>query len=175
MRIALAFVLLLTGCADGVAVSRTHYTQLGIPSHVELAASQGPTLVTLYRSPFADEQVTAAMRVHNPRPYMSYSTAVPGGTSGYRIVLGFGGRPTGGSADCSVFSQPPQAAPAGRTEMFGAFCLGNQLLSEASATAPVVTSADDPAFARLLGDLLEAVLPIRDPLAYQRRCRFPFC
>jgi hypothetical protein len=175
MRAALTLVLLLAGCASGVAVSRTHYTQLGIPSQVELAAAQGPTLVNLHHSPFPDQAVLAAMRVHNPRPYMTYSTAEAGGPYPYRIVLGFGSRPPGGSADCRVFSQPAAPAPAGKTEMYGAFCLGNQLLSEASAVAPAVKSADDPAFARLTGDLLSALLPIRDPLAYQQRCRFPFC
>lgn len=175
MRIALALILLLAGCGNGVAVSRTHYTQLGIPSHVELAAAQGPTLVNLHHSPFADPQVLEAMRIHNPRPYMTYSTAGPGGLYAYRIVLGFGSRPPGGSADCSVFNQPVGAPPAGKTEMYGAFCLGNTLLSEASARAPTIQSPNDPAFYRMTGDLLAALLPIHDPLAYQYRCRFPFC
>ena len=175
MRAAWLLVLLLMGCTDGVAVSRTHYTQLGIPSHVELAAARPPVLVALHRSPFADTQVLEAMRVHNPRPYMSFATAAPGGSEGYRIVLGFGARPPGGSADCSVFSQPAGPSPAGKTEMYGAFCLGNTLLSEASAIAPTITTPYDPAFARLTGDLLLALLPIRDPLAYQYRCRFPSC
>jgi hypothetical protein len=175
MRIALALVLLLAGCGNGVAVSRTHYTRLGIPADVELAAAQGPTLVNLYRSPFPDPDVMAAMRAHNPRPHMSYSTAATGGPYPYRIVLGFGSRPAGGSADCRVFNQPAGPAPAGKTEMYGAFCLGDQLLSEASAVAPEIKSAGDPAFARLTGDLLAALLPMRDPLAYQYRCRFPFC
>lgn len=175
MRLALVALLVLAGCTEGVAVSRTYYTRIGIPSHVELAASQGPTLVNLYRNPFPDAEVIAALRIHNPRPYMAFSTAAGSGPYPYRVVLGFGSRPPGGSADCRVFEQAPGPPPAGQTEIFGAFCLGDQLLSEASARAPSVTSADDPAFARMTGDLLLALLPIHDPFEYQRRCRLHFC
>lgn len=161
----LSFVaIVLASCADGVWVSRQYIPQRGVPGHADYAAALGPTPVVLVNSPFPPAEVIAALGRNDPRPHQFTADPPPSLEGGYRLVLAFDADPAR-SQGCRTAppGATPPAAPPARTSVHGLFCLGPALLSEAVATAPRIQSSGDPLFARLLGDLLSAMMPYRDP------------
>ena len=170
LRVALLVCLAtaLGACANAVVVTRNYIPQRGVPGHADYAAALGPVPVVTVNSPFPAPAVLNALLTNDPRRHQF--TAEPPATlqGGYRVLLAFD-RPVGGGLhvcrDPFTGSAPapaPAAAPT-RISVYGAFCLGPALLSEAVATAPRITTPDDPRLARLMGDLLIALMPFRDP------------
>lgn len=156
----------LAACSSGVQITRDYIPQSGVPSHADYAAARGPTPVVMLNSPASPADILAALRANDPRRHQ-FTTEPPASLEGgYRIVLVFGGLPAGPhGCRASLQAVPPAVrseAPSGMS-VYGAFCLGQVLLSEAVATALRIQSAADPAFARLMGDLLNAIMPYRDP------------
>lgn len=170
----------LAACADGVSVSHNYIPQHGVPRHADYAAALGPTPVVMPNAPFPPPTVVAAMHKNNPRHHLVFTTDPPANLAGgYRVLLTFDFRPAG---DLRVCQQPPvvpaaASEPPARaaTRVYAAFCLGPALLSEAVATAPRLESPRDPRFSRLMGDLLAALMPQREPHeGGMSRC-FPPC
>lgn len=169
MRAALISILLasaLSACESGVTVSQTYLAQRGVPGHADYAATQGATPVVMLNQPFPPLTVAAAMQKNNPRPLL-FTTEPPASLQGgYRVLLAFGGRPAGGLYVCrEPLAAAPAAAtatPSADTSVYGAFCLGPALLSEAVASTPRIDSPADPRFGRMMGDLLSALMPMHE-------------
>jgi hypothetical protein len=164
----------LASCAGGVTVSHQYLAQRGVPGHADFAVTQGATPVVMANNPFPPLTVAAALQKNNPRPLL-FTTEPPASLNGgYRVLLSFGGLPAG--SGLHVCRQPlavgqpvaASATPPTTTSVYGAFCLGPALLSEAVAVAPHVDSPSDPHFARLMGDLLAALMPMHDPYETNR-------
>jgi hypothetical protein len=150
-----------------VQVSRHYVPQRGVSGHADYAAALGPIPVVMLNSSFAPADVVTALQRNDPRPHRFTADPPASLAGGYRVVLAFGGIPADSSA-CRGPLQSAPPAPAGAaaadtTSVYGAFCLGPTLLSEAVAATPRVGSGGDPRLARLLGDLLSALMPYRDP------------
>lgn len=166
-----SFVLAATlaACADGgVMISHHDVPRAGVPSHADYAASLGPTPVVMRNNPFHPATVVAALQRHNPRPNLVFSMDPPASLKGgYRVLLAFDEAPQAGPRMCrDAFESEdalPGAAAAGTTRIYGAFCLGPTLLSEAVATTPPIGAPSDPRLGRAMGDLLVALMPLRDP------------
>jgi len=140
-----------------------------VPSHVQYAAADGPLPVTIFNDPFPgpdnDTGVIAAMQGRNPGPPLTFIAAGPGANmAGYRIILAFDAP---AFSRCGAAPPPPSPSPAARpparTRISAAFCLDNRILSDASADAGAIATPQDPHFARLIQDLLSALLPYYDP------------
>jgi hypothetical protein len=178
----LCFATVVTGCANEVSVSRNYIPQRGVPGHADYAKALGPVPVVMLNSPFAPPTVVAALQRNDPRRHQ-FTTDPPSSLEGgYRILLGFDRFPPGGLYVCrgpltegAPAATPQPAQRPTSTSIYGAFCLGPALLSEAVATAPRVDSPDDPRFARLMGDLLTALMPFRDPYDNPGNRCFPPC
>lgn len=169
LRAALIFPVLiaLTACASGVSISRNYIPQRGVPGHADYAATQGMTPVVMLNSPYPAPAVLAALQKNNSRPLVLTSDPPANLKGGYRVLLAFGQIPTGGLYVCrepfGAGASAPAPATAATTSVYGAFCLGPALLSEAVATTSRIDSATDPRLSRLMGDLLTALMPYRDP------------
>lgn len=171
MRPAVLLVVasMLASCAGGVTVSHQYLAQRGVPGHADFAAALGETPVVILNSPVAAPDLLEALRSNDPRRHRFTAEPPPSADRGYRIVLMFDAMPSGPHG-CRLPAQTAPSASAARTgatrdtmSVYGAFCLGPVLLSEAVATAPRLQSASDPLLRRLLGDLLTAIMPFRDP------------
>lgn len=159
----------LVACATGVQISREYVPQAGVPGHADYAAALGATPVVILNSPVLPRDVLDALRSNDPRRHRFTAEPSPSADQGYRIVLIFDAPPSGPHG-CRAPAQNAPSASAARIDatgntisVYGAFCLGSVLLSEAVATAPRLQSASDPTLRRLLGDLLTAIMPFRDP------------
>ncbi len=135
-----------------------------MPSHVQYAAADGPVPVTVYNDPFPgadnDKSVVAAMQGRNPGPPLRFIEAGAGlNKAGYRVIIAFDSPPF---SRCAA-APPPPAHPADRTNVSAAFCIGDQILSDAVASGGPADTPQDPRFARLMQDLLSALLPYYDP------------
>jgi hypothetical protein len=155
---------LLAACVDGVQVSRQYIPQRGVPGHADYAAALGPVPVVMLNSPFPPAEVLAALRKNDPRRHQFTADPPASLDGGYRVVLAFDAMPAGASACRGPLSAAvASAGNQSRISVYGAFCIGPLLLSEAVATAPRSQPSTDTGLARLLGDLLSAVMPYRDP------------
>lgn len=157
---------MLAACADSVSVSYTYIPVRGVPGHADYAATQAPTPVVIRNTEFPPPTIVAALHKNNPRQNLIFSTDPPAGIdSGYRLLLTFDGRPAGGPQACrepftASAPETPQRSPArSTTSIYGIFCVGPTLLSEAMATGPRLDSASDSRLPRLMGDLLSALMP----------------
>ena len=133
---------------------------------MQYAAADGPVPVTIYNDPFPgpenDKAVISVMQGRNPGPPLTFIEAGRGANSaGYRVILAFDSPPF---SRCGA-APPPQssARAADRIEISAAFCIGDRILSDATAGTGAIASPQDPHFARLIQDLLTALLPYWDP------------
>jgi hypothetical protein len=167
--VPLPLLALVVACANGVQISREYIPQGGVPGHADFTAALGETPVVILNSPVPASDLLEALRSNDPRRHRFTAEPPPSADRGYRIVLMFDAMPSGPHG-CRAPAQNVPSANAARadvtrstTSVYGAFCLGPVLLSEAVATAPRLQSASDPLLRRLLGDLLTAIMPFRDP------------
>lgn len=158
-----ALLLSLSAC-EGVTISQQYFPQSGVPSHADYAASLGPTPVLMRNSPAPPASVIAALQQNNPRQKMAFtSEPLASGSSGYRVLLAFDEPAAGGMQICrDSFTGAAATANAATTRVYGAFCVGTMLLSEATATAPRLSGPTDPLLARIMGDLVLALMPAND-------------
>lgn len=179
MRMPIVFALgaALCGCADGSTVHYNYYNSAYEPGHVMLAAANTPSLAVIRNDPFPqdrnNEGVLAAMQGRNLGPRMYFSqTPRPDDKYGYKVVLNFGAASgtggsgfapyalAGGSPQCQAQATAPSATPvSGDITVTGAFCVGDLLLTDASASIGGAEGPDDPRFKRLIGDLMVALTP----------------
>lgn len=183
MRYALIPVCLsvaLGACADGVSVSHTYIPQRGVPGHAQYAAAQGPTPVVVRNTPIPPPMIVAALQKNNSRQDMVFTTDPPASmAAGYRVLLSFDDMPAGGLQICreplaAAAAPTAGAAPPATTSVYGAFCLGPVLLSESVVMSPRLDSPRDPRLARLMGDLLAAIMPAHELPDGTYRC-YPRC
>jgi len=170
----------LAACAEGgVSVSHTYLPQRGVPGHADYAASLGPTPVVVRNSEFPSPTVVAALQQNSSRRHLVFTTEPPSSLSqGYRVLVSFDDRPSG---DLHVCREPlgaapmtTGAAPRAATSVYGAFCLGPNLLSEAVVSAPRLEAPRDARLARVMGDLLSAIMPAHELPDGTYRC-YPRC
>lgn len=170
MRLAFAVLgptLMLAACTSGVSITHNYIPQRGVPGHADYAATQGMTPVIMLNSPYPSPAVLAALQKNNPRPLVFTSDAPASLKGGYRVLLAFEPMPTGGLYVCrepfETGASATARATASTTNVYGAFCLGPALISEAVASSPRIDAPNDPRLSRLMGDLLSALMPYRDP------------
>jgi hypothetical protein len=173
--IVIAAVAALCGCSDASLVHYNYYNSAYEPGHVALAAANGPSLAVIRNDPFPqdrnNEGVVAAMQGRNLGPRMYFSqTPRPDDKYGYKVILNFGAASSAGDANyaplgagyqqCQAQPTPPAPAPAsGDITVTGTFCVGDRLLTDASASISSATGPDDPRFRRLIGDMMVALTP----------------
>jgi hypothetical protein len=182
MPMIVALAAALCGCADGLdgsVVSHNYYNSAYEPGQIALAAASGPSLAVIRNNPFPEDQnnegVLAAMQGRNLGPRMYFTqTPRPDDKYGYKVILSFNGvsssgesyspssgySPFGYNAQCQAQPTPPST---GRLTDYisvtGTFCVGNLLLTDASASVSGATGPDDPRFKRLIGDMMVALTP----------------
>ena len=170
----------LCGCTDGSVISYNYYNSGYEPGQVALAAANSPSLAVIQNDPFPEdtnnEGVLAAMQGRNLGPRMYFSqTPRPDDKYGYKVVMNFGAASSAGdsgygsygyslvggtSYQCQARPTPPAAKPTtGHISVTGAFCVGDQLLTDASGSISGATGPDDPRFQRLIGDMMVALTP----------------
>jgi hypothetical protein len=184
--IILALSAALCGCTDSSIVHHNYYNSAYEPGHVMLAAANGPSLAVIRNDPFPQDRngegVLAAMQGRNLGPRMYFSqTPRPDDKYGYKVILDFAGRggdagygssgyggialTYGASYQCQASPAPASAAPpaaappSGDIVVSAAFCVGNLLLTDASASISGASGPDDPRFKRLIGDVMVALTP----------------
>lgn len=155
----------LAGCGDRGTTTHSFVYAHDVPGHVQYAAAQGPVPVAIFRDPFpndpANAAVLAAMQRRNPGPPVTFVNAVSdSGTGGYRVIVAFGTPPVIG---CRTPAPSAPAPSPDRTDISAAFCTGDRLISEASASSGRIDAADSARLARLMQDLLSALMPYNNP------------
>ena len=139
------------------------------------AASQGETLVVVRNNPFPADRdsagVVAAMRGQHFGPNLNLTTATRANApQDYKIVLAFGGAP--GGNPCTDTASAPQPA----TRVNAAFCVRDFMLTRVSGHADAFTGPNDPAFRGLMGQVMAALLPNKDPFERSENCHMlPNC
>lgn len=131
--------------------------------HLRYLGSLGAVQTVVLADPFPQDasgdavrRVLSATRIE---PYLRYSATRPENDAyGYRMVVAFGGWPVGSDNYCRNPSLVPRPAPAETTEMHMVLCAGTSVLTESAARTRRVGSPDDPRFARLINDLLMALM-----------------
>jgi len=86
---AVAGAALLAGCDSGTVATSSYTYRQDVAGHEQYAASIGATPVTVYNSPYPNDDVIAAMQGRTPGPQMTF-TAKQDAPATYRIVMVFG-------------------------------------------------------------------------------------
>jgi hypothetical protein len=154
-----AALALLAGCAGGVT-TQAYVVSRDMRGHVDYATAHGPTQVVLHSSPFDTAAVVAAMQGRNPGAPMTFGTGPS--PQNYRVLVLFGLWPAANPCQTPAPAFPP--AGGGGTQVSAVFCIGQTEISEARASTGPIASAQDPHFARLMQDLLSALMPYNDNL-----------
>ncbi len=146
----------LAACDDGVVVNRSEvaggYTG---DFYVQTQAQNGTNAVIVRNSPFSDAAVVQALRArYQSSQYRFELGPTPPEWNGYTVVIGFGGAPAGIQNLCNAPNLPLRTMAAGRTEVMGAYCYGNILISEVQGSVSAVGGPDDPKFTNLMGDVV---------------------
>lgn len=166
--VVLGVALGLSACADASIVHYSYYDSAYTPDHVTLAAATGTALAVIRDDPFPNDQgnagVLAAMQGRNLGPRMYFSqTPRPDDIYGYKVVMNFGAATTYGGT-CSALPTPPSTTPAGGPiSVSAAFCIGDKLLTDAAGSIGRASGPEDPAFHRLIGDMMVALTPPYHP------------
>lgn len=159
----------LGGCAGSPIVHSSYYNSAYTPSHVTLAAASGPSLAVIRFDPFPSDRdnaaVVAAMQGRNFGPKMFFTqTPRPDDRYGYKVVLDFSSASARYATQCVAPPTPAATTPpADSIVVTASFCVGAILLTDASGSISGVRGPDDPAFQRLIADLLAALTPPYDP------------
>jgi hypothetical protein len=156
--VAAATAALLAACSQGTVATQSYSYRQDVPGYEQNAASIGPTLVTVYNSPYPTADVIAAMQGRNPGPKLTF-TATPDAKATYRIVLVFGESHQAPSTYCEAPAVSSSPSPTGRLTITAAFCSQQIILSDAVARTTAIASTQDPEFGRTMSDLLSALLP----------------
>jgi hypothetical protein len=155
----------LAGCAGDGIVTRNDVYVKDMRGHLS-AAAQSALPVTIRNDPFAGDgagvAVIAVMSSAQTamQPQQRFTADAQG--SAYRVVVAFGEPPVGGNY-CTAPGLAVRPGPQGRTVLHAEFCVGGQILSEATAATGRVDSPQDPRFQRLLSDLLSGLMPQNHP------------
>lgn len=182
MRLVLLLgpALALSACANPYPsiVYHNYYSSGYSPSHVELAAASGPALAVIRNDPFPtdrnNEGVVAAMQGRNYGPKIYFTqTPRPDDKYGYKVVMNFGAEEAGSTYApisngayniCQTESTGSSVVPAtGDVMVSAAFCVGDRLLTDATASIGGASGPDDPRFQRFIGDVMVALTPIYIP------------
>lgn len=176
--LALASTALLAACG-GPQVYGTYYNSGYTPNHVKLAAADGEALAIVRANPFPDDRdnaaVLATMQGRNPsyKLYFRQTSRVEARYD-YKVIVSFNNTGVGVSNPCLDTAAVPAAPKSGRIDLKADFCVGTAFLSEVHGSIDNVTSANDPRFARLMGDVLTDLLTDRYPQDNEV-CRIPGC
>lgn len=138
-----------------------------IGPHIRMLATTGEVQTLVYENPLAQDTGNAAVRTAMAAapvyPRLLYSETRPAADAyGYRIVVGFGDWPVGGDSYCRNPDLRPRPASGDITIVTAALCVGNSVLSEASARGPRVQTAGDPRLNALMSATVQALLAQND-------------
>ena len=158
----------LAACTGSSIVHHSYYDSAYTPSHVDLAAASGPALAVIRNDPFPGDRdnagVLAAMQGRNFGQKIFFTqTPRADDKYGYKVVMHFGGEPFYYGQQCMAGPTPPATAAPGPIAVTAVFCVGDRLLTDATGSIDGATGPDDPRFQRLIGDMLVALTPPRDP------------
>jgi hypothetical protein len=154
----------LSACgSDGIVVTREQAIVPDVEIHLRYLGTLGTVPTTVLANPFPqDKDSEAVVRVLSDtpvRPHLRYSAAPPvSSPTGYRMVVAFGTWPVGGDSYCRNPSLAPLPAPVDTTATHIVLCLGTVTLAESAAHTRRIAAPDDPRLARLLNDLLVALM-----------------
>jgi hypothetical protein len=155
---------LLAACSgNGIVVTREQAIVSSVEIHLRYLGSLGAVETTVLANPFLQDGDSEAVRrvLSNTRisPSLRYTATRPANDPyGYRVVVAFGGWPIGGDNYCRNSNLAPRPPPSDKTEMHAVLCIGLAPLSEAAAHTMRIASPDDPRFARMISDLLMALM-----------------
>jgi hypothetical protein len=161
--------MLLSACGPGTIRSQNYVVNPMLPDHF-IAASRQVVPLVVKGNPFRDPNgdfVAQAMSAASCHPRKTYVSAPQGGL-GYYVVMGFGGRPVGGSNYCNAPDLVPGRAYDNGSSAHAAFCLGSSLLSEATAWTGRIETDADPRIPALFRELQRQLFPWSDPLYLSR-------
>ena len=147
----------LVGCSsDGVAVNRsTEASNYTGAFYVQSQAQNGTNSVIVRNSPVPPPDVVAALRDrYHGNQYRFAPGPTPPDWNGYTVVLSFGGPTLGNQNLCENMNAPQLQPPTDQTEVVGAYCYGNRLITEATGRAPQISGPQDPRFRQLMGDVV---------------------
>lgn len=153
----------LIGCTQGgVSVTRQETRVPSLDSHIRMLNSIGEIETVIYANPLAqDPQGTAvrnAMTGTAIFPRLRYVPNRPAADAyGYRVVVGFGGWPVGGSDYCRNADLRPRPPEPDITEVTAALCVGTSLLSEAGARTATIDDPADPRLTALMNATVRAL------------------
>jgi len=145
----------VAGCSDTVMVNRSEvaggYTGA---FYVQTSAQNGSNAVVVRNSPFPDAVVVDALRARYQSSQYRFTSGPAADWNGYTVVLGFGTAPVGNQNLCRNPNLPLVASTADATTLFGEYCYGNILVTEAEGRTAAVSGPDDPKLNKLIGDVV---------------------
>jgi len=168
----LAAGLLLAGCGSGPRLYN-HAVHIGYsPTEFGYGAGRRDLKTVIRGDPLGLGEeafaaaVVEALNRHPPSPQPTHFTLEPGESAreAYRAVLLFDAPP--GVLPGAICREPPDV-PVVETEdevrVAAAFCRYRGALTRVTGEAYRISGVDDPAFDRLIGQIVLALFPRRDP------------
>jgi hypothetical protein len=166
-RIAAAVVLLpllMTSTAMAEIITKEDLHPSYDPSYVNLAASNGHFPVVLVDSPIAGDTLLKTLSLPGYFPQVPLTETAADRATGERLVLAFHAPQSSDGADACRNPAALAGNPAkGELRVQAAFCIGNEVLSEAVMTTQKPIRVDDPAFKTAMTHLMSVVLSTQNP------------
>ncbi len=162
---------LLAGCDQGVFVNRNPTpSAFSGYDNIQQVAANGRNQIVVYNSPFPPDAtinsiLAAAQKRYASNQYRFFAGPPTPDWNGYTVLLAFSDGVTGNRNLCQNRQQPLRPMTGGWTTIFAEYCLGDILVTEATAYTRPVNGPDDPRFTKLveaaLGGLFEYWVPNR--------------
>lgn len=162
--------------AEAGTVSRVTYHNFYEPSQVRYMAKDGRVNVVVVGAPFPDAAVVRQLSLPGYYPNARMVEAPATDRKGPYLVFAFDvGGSTDGTDACQAPQQIPQRQSGSQMTVQGAFCFGNEVVSEALLTTSRPRRADEPAFRQDLAQLMEDLLTNQDPRQREGTCSSGIC
>lgn len=166
-------MLMTSGCAyyGKTEAVVAHYHRNGIEQTFAYGARDGTFPAVIVGNPFGgdkaqlDGAVADAMTaVHRGPPTRFVPTLATGTLPSIRIVMLFDPPvAANGSVACGDVRALPSAPTGERMRVLAALCSGSDAMSDAVASAPAATSADDPRLKQTVAALMRDIIPYQSP------------
>lgn len=168
----LCALALLAGCADLPLVYNQSVANVYNPTEFGYGAGRRDLTTVIRGDPFDMGQerfadaVIEVLNRHEPRPQPTNFTTTPGESArpAYRVLLLFDAPAAVSRLEvCRGSSAVPQVDPGDEVRVTAAFCRSGGALSSLTAEIGQVEGVDDPAFDRLIGQVVALLFPTTDP------------
>lgn len=170
--LALGLLFLLAGCAERTLVYNQSISPAYRTTEFGYGAGRRDLTTEIRGDPFNmgqenfDRALVEILNRHEPRPQPTHFTTTPGDSArpAYRALLLFDAPPAVSSLRvCRGPSAVPQVDPGETVRVTAAFCRSGGALTSLTAEVDAPAGVDDPAFDRLIGQVVALLFPLHNP------------